>query len=85
MPDLGSAPELTARLPADTFEQGPGFTDAPPLFAAVNPIQFGGFGGDVTTFPANAPVSATLIPAIPEPASAGLLALGLCALAWRRR
>jgi hypothetical protein len=74
-----------ARLPIGTFDQGPGFVDLPPLFAAVNPIQFGGFGGDVTTYPANAPVSAVLIPAIPEPASAGLLALGLFALAWRRR
>jgi hypothetical protein len=78
--------QAEARLPLDSFTLAdPAGPDLPQLFATSNPIQFGGFGGAVLTYPANAPVSATLIPTIPEPASAGLLALGLCALAWRRR
>jgi hypothetical protein len=78
--------QAAARLPATSFSLSTvPAPDLPQLFATSNPIQFGGFGGAVLTYPANAPVSATLIPTIPEPASAGLLALGLCALAWRRR
>jgi len=73
----------SVRLPADLFALAdPAAPDLPPVFAAANPVQLGGFGGDVLTYPANAPVESTLIP---EPGSAALIALGLCGLGGRRR
>lgn len=72
----------SARLPADRFALAdPAAPDLPPVFAAANPVQLGGFGGDVLSYPADAPVQSELIP---EPGSAALLALGLCALGGRR-
>jgi len=72
----------SVRLPATTFALAdPAAPDLPPAFAAVAPVQFGAFGGDVLTYPENAPVTGALIP---EPASVALITLGLCALGGRR-
>jgi hypothetical protein len=57
--------------------------EPPPLFAETLPVEFGSAGTtDVITFPAEAPVTATL----PEPSAAGIAALGgLLFLARGRR
>src|SRR5207237_503508 len=50
--------------------------DAPPLFAATSPVQFGGFDtGALLTVPADASVSGTLS-VVPEPSSLALLVSG---------
>jgi hypothetical protein len=75
---------LEVDLPRDTFSlsQGPGFVDTPPLFGATSPSQLRDSLSDVLTYPANAPVTATLVP---EPSTAVLLGAGLCVLSARRR
>jgi len=71
------------RLPIDTFALAdPAAPDLPPLFAETAPIQFGAFAGDVLTYPADAPVTAELVP---EPSTAALLGVGACVLAAARR